>query len=108
MPLNARSSRSHSLFTLYVETTTKVELEGGGGTRETTRFSKFQFVDLAGSERIKSSHAQGDQLKDAQTINKSLFALANVIQACADRKPGKHVHIPYRNAKVGTRLTCVH
>jgi kinesin family protein C2/C3 len=39
---------------------------------------------------------QGDRLKEAQNINKSLSALGDVIQALQQR----NAHIPYRNSKV--------
>ena len=35
----------------------------------------LHLVDLAGSERVKQSGASGQQLKEAQAINKSLSAL---------------------------------
>ena len=45
------------------------------------------------------SSLQGDRLKEAQNINKSLSALGDVIQALQQREK----HIPYRNSKL-TRL----
>jgi len=53
-------------------------------------------VDLAGSERVKKSGSAGNQLKEAQSINKSLSALGDVISAlsCGGQ------HIPYRNHKL--------
>jgi hypothetical protein len=53
-------------------------------------------VDLAGSERVKKSGSAGKQLKEAQSINKSLSALADVIGALSS--DGQH--IPYRNHKL--------
>ncbi|CAD7950744.1 unnamed protein product, partial [Amoebophrya sp. A120] len=89
--MNARSSRSHSLFTLYVD------------LPDLQRFAKFQFVDLAGSERVKSTGAEGVTLKEAQTINKSLFTLAQVIMALTQGK--SNAHVPYRNAKITELLS---
>jgi kinesin family protein C2/C3 len=53
-------------------------------------------VDLAGSERVAKSGADGERLKEAQNINKSLAALGNVIQALKTKMP----HIPYRDSKL--------
>lgn len=57
---------------------------------------QLSFVDLAGSERVKKSGSSGSQLKEAQSINKSLSALGDVISALF--LGGQH--IPYRNHKL--------
>lgn len=57
---------------------------------------QLSFVDLAGSERVKKSGSSGDQLKEAQSINKSLSALGDVISALSSGNQ----HIPYRNHKL--------
>ena len=49
-------------------------------------------VDLAGSERVNKSGAQGQAMKEAQNINKSLSALGDVIQA----RGAKQAHVPFR------------
>ena len=43
--------------------------------------------------QVSKTGAEGDVLKEAQNINKSLSALGNVIAALAD---GNKTHIPYR------------
>ena len=43
--------------------------------------SKLHFVDLAGSERIEKTEVSGEQLTEAQHINRSLSALGDVIHA---------------------------
>jgi hypothetical protein len=58
--------------------------------------SQLSFVDLAGSERVKKSGSMGSQLKEAQSINKSLSALGDVISALSSG--GQHT--PYRNHKL--------
>lgn len=92
--MNDQSSRSHSIFTIYIENS--VMKDGA----QKIRAGKLNLVDLAGSERQSKTHAEGQRLKEAQKINLSLSALGNVISALVD---GKSKHIPYRDSKL-TRL----
>jgi len=57
--MNVESSRSHSIFTIYVETS---ETENG---QERFRAGKLNLVDLAGSERQNKTQAHGIRLKEA-------------------------------------------
>lgn len=93
--MNKDSSRSHSIFTIYVETAE--DLPDGN---QKFKVGKLNLVDLAGSERQSKTNATGERLKEAQKINLSLSALGNVISALVD---GKSQHIPYRDSKL-TRL----
>jgi kinesin family protein 12 len=71
--LNKDSSRSHSLFTVYVDVMTTDKDDGF----TSTKYGKIVFVDLAGSERLKESLSSGDTAKETGHINKSLFTLSN-------------------------------
>lgn len=93
--MNKDSSRSHSIFTIYVETSEAVK-----GADSKIKAGKLNLVDLAGSERQSKTQAVGDRLKEATKINLSLSALGNVISALVE---GKTNHIPYRDSKL-TRL----
>ncbi|WIA12242.1 hypothetical protein OEZ85_012308 [Tetradesmus obliquus] len=93
--MNQDSSRSHSVFTITIET-----IEQGPASDGHVRVGKLNLVDLAGSERQSKTGATGDRLKEATKINLSLSALGNVISALVDSKSG---HIPYRDSKL-TRL----
>ncbi|KAJ2447988.1 kinesin-like nuclear fusion protein [Coemansia sp. RSA 2336] len=85
---NERSSRSHSVFTLYLQGKNRLTGESSSGV--------LNLIDLAGSERLSSSGSSGDRLKETQAINKSLACLGDVIAALAKGNR----HIPYRNSKL--------
>lgn len=85
---NERSSRSHSVFILRLVGENCATGERCEGT--------LNLVDLAGSERVKHSGAEGDRMKEAQNINKSLSCLGDVIDALGKGS----AHIPYRNSKL--------
>jgi len=85
--LNEHSSRSHMILTVEVKS---------GIVGEQPITGNLYLVDLAGSERVRKSAVEGDQLKEATHINKSLSALGNVMEAL-DRKAS---HIPYRDSKL--------
>lgn len=86
--INAHSSRSHSVLTLYIKGS---HAESGTGIT-----GSLSMCDLAGSERISKSNAQGNRLKETQSINKSLSSLADVFSALNN----KASHVPYRNSKL--------
>uniref|UniRef100_A0A3Q4HHE9 Kinesin-like protein KIFC3 n=1 Tax=Neolamprologus brichardi TaxID=32507 RepID=A0A3Q4HHE9_NEOBR len=85
--MNQHSSRSHALLCITVQGT---DLATGSKT------TKLNLVDLAGSERVWKSGAEGERLKEAQNINRSLLALGDVIQALRARQ----THIPFRNSRL--------
>ncbi|KAA8528377.1 hypothetical protein F0562_035732 [Nyssa sinensis] len=86
--VNEHSSRSHCMLCIMV---IAKNLVNGECTK-----SKLWLVDLAGSERLAKTEAQGERLKEAQNINRSLSALGDVVSALA----AKSSYIPYRNSKL--------
>lgn len=87
--LNVRSSRSHLVMMLFLGTRDV-------HTGQLRTAGKLSFVDLAGSERLKRSEAVGERRREAQHINRSLSALADVISA----KERRVTHVPFRNSKL--------
>ena len=69
--MNADSSRSHMITTVVISLRNRRSGKIIHG--------KLTLVDLAGSERVSKSGATGHQLKEAQSINKSLSALGTTI-----------------------------
>lgn len=111
--INAKSSRSHAVFSLNLVQRKKsgtsaaerrfsvpIESMSGNETSVTTD-SKLHFVDLAGSERLKNTGAHGDRAKEGISINAGLAALGKVISQLSSRQSGSHVS--YRDSKL-TRL----
>ena len=54
--MNAESSRAHAVFTLYIESRSRVE------SADKVTYSKLHLVDLAGCERTKKSAATGNRM----------------------------------------------
>ncbi|KAG9459911.1 hypothetical protein H6P81_004419 [Aristolochia fimbriata] len=92
--MNSESSRSHSVFTCVIES----QWEKDSMTH--FRFGRLNLVDLAGSERQKSSGAEGERLKEAANINKSLSTLGLVIMSLVDVAHGRLRHVPYRDSRL--------
>jgi len=92
---NLLSSRSHTIFTLTIESSPCGEANEG----EAVTFSQLNLIDLAGSESSRAE-TTGLRRKEGSYINKSLLTLGTVISKLTD---GKATHIPYRDSKL-TRL----
>lgn len=67
--LNNNSSRSHCIFTVYLEIRSRVE------SSEKVMTSKLNLVDLAGSERLKKTQSEGNTMKEAMCKQKTLLTL---------------------------------
>ncbi|XP_076927211.1 kinesin-like protein KIN-7N isoform X2 [Bidens hawaiensis] len=101
--MNVRSSRSHTIFRMVIESKGKDSASNDYSTLDDAiRVSVLNLVDLAGSERIAKTGAGGVRLKEGKHINKSLMILGNVINKLSDGAKQRG-HIPYRDSKL-TRI----
>jgi len=108
--MNAKSSRSHAIFTVTIQQTQRKVPSAADDSIEAEKnpiiemkTSKIHFVDLAGSESSKKAKTEGKRLQEGININKGLMVLGNVISSLCDESNGKKIHVPYRESKL-TRL----
>ncbi|KAK9705739.1 hypothetical protein RND81_07G078300 [Saponaria officinalis] len=94
--LNDKSSRSHQIIRLTIESRLK---ENSG--RVKSFIASLNLVDLAGSERASQTKSAGLRLKEGSHINRSLLTLTQVIRKLSGGK--RSGHIPYRESKL-TRI----
>ena len=87
--LNAHSSRSHAVLCVKVSQT----------TGDQVRASTVSAIDLAGSEDNRRTENHKERLVESSAINKSLFVLAQCVEAISQSKS----RIPYRESKM-TRI----
>ncbi|KAH9980095.1 P-loop containing nucleoside triphosphate hydrolase protein [Lactifluus volemus] len=117
---NDRSSRSHSVFRVVIESRERGDTSGGrqtpgipsrpptpGGPRlqsiggRSVQTSVLSLIDLAGSEKATSDK---DRTREGKYINTSLLTLGSVIGTLAENaSKGKNDHVPFRNSKL-TRM----
>ncbi|XP_016079111.1 PREDICTED: centromere-associated protein E isoform X1 [Miniopterus natalensis] len=95
--MNQRSSRSHTIFRMILESREKGEPSCEGSVK----VSHLNLVDLAGSERAAQTGAEGVRLKEGCNINRSLFILGQVIKKLSDGQVGGFIN--YRDSKL-TRI----
>ncbi|XP_071033384.1 centromere-associated protein E [Parasteatoda tepidariorum] len=91
--LNQRSSRSHLIFRMIIESRLR------GDENASVKVSHFNLVDLAGSE--KASDNSGARFKEGVNINKSLMTLSKIISELSAEKESQF--IAFRNSKL-TRI----
>lgn len=111
---NSRSSRSHAVVQIVVESRERIPGNGAMGDNKRSgilpggvRVSTLSLIDLAGSERAAETK---ERRTEGSHINKSLLTLGTVIaRLSGDKdKEGKPTdkdgkHLPYRDSKL-TRL----
>ena len=83
--LNQKSSRSHTIFQIYITLKEQVPDQPGHYSIKT---SQINLVDLAGSERMDKTHSDGLRMEEGKNINKSLFELSNVINKMTQKSQG--------------------
>lgn len=109
---NSRSSRSHAVVQIVVESRERVPSGNSQDKRSGiapggVRVSTLSLIDLAGSERAADDK---ERRTEGAHINKSLLTLGNIISKLSDAKDkqGNAMdkegrHLPYRDSKL-TRL----
>ncbi|ROW18092.1 hypothetical protein VPNG_00062 [Cytospora leucostoma] len=108
---NSRSSRSHAVVQIVVESRERVPGGPAAGTDKRSallpggvRVSTLSLIDLAGSEKAAESK---ERRQEGSHINKSLLTLGTVIAKISENKDSKSdkdgKHLPYRDSKL-TRL----
>ena len=123
--MNVRSSRSHTIFRLILESRLSDEKRkarqqelkefelaeqgrGGGGGQwrnvdgteeeegELAKISMLNLVDLAGSERQNKTGARGERLREGAYVNKSLSTLALVVSKLVES------HAKHKGGRAGS------
>ncbi|RDW93230.1 putative kinesin family protein (KipA) [Aspergillus mulundensis] len=106
---NARSSRSHAVVQIVVESRERVPTGTAQDRRSGlapggVRVSTLSLIDLAGSERAADDK---ERRTEGAHINKSLLTLGNIISRLSETKgntsQSEGKHLPFRDSKL-TRL----
>ncbi|XP_057372757.1 uncharacterized protein LOC130693602 [Daphnia carinata] len=79
--MNERSSRSHTIFRIIVESLPRDEADRSDAA---VIVSHINLVDLAGSEKASQTNATGDRFREGCAINTSLSALSLVIKQLSE------------------------
>ena len=96
--MNDRSSRSHTIFRIIIESMEGANDQDREG--KAIMVSHLNLVDLAGSERASQTGSVGERFREGANINKSLMALGQVISKLSE---GSKEHVPFRTSKL-TRI----
>lgn len=100
--LNAKSSRSHTIYSIYIESKPKGIDDKNHNVP--TVGATLNLVDLAGSEGEKmkvqsstGSASSSERRMEGSSINKSLLTLSRVIVALGNKK---RAHVSFRDSKL--------
>ncbi|XP_056595003.1 centromere-associated protein E isoform X2 [Triplophysa dalaica] len=99
--MNQRSSRSHTIFRMILESRERTDLASGENADGAIIVSHLNLVDLAGAERASQTGAEGTRFKEGCNINRSLFTLGQVIKKLSDECQKGFLN--YRDSKL-TRI----
>ena len=123
--MNHRSSRSHTIFRITIESREKEPVRDDSDSEESDSdaesekgfafaknysnkpgvlISTLNLVDLAGSESVRNTGATGERQKEGSNINKSLLTLSRVIKSLSSKNAP---HINFRDSKL-TRILQPH
>ncbi|XP_025205598.1 kinesin-related protein 4-like isoform X2 [Melanaphis sacchari] len=95
--MNERSSRSHTIFRIILESR-NIDDDCDGAYQQ----SVINLVDLAGSERSSQTQSSMERFKEGCKINSSLTTLGLVIQQLSEC-PDSSQHVNFRDSKL-TRI----
>ncbi|XP_051155905.1 kinesin-related protein 4-like isoform X2 [Leptopilina boulardi] len=92
--MNDRSSRSHTIFRITIESRDSTNDSDGA-----IQISQLNLVDLAGSERASQTGATGERFKEGTHINSSLSCLGFVIKQLSEhQEKDKPRYINFRDS----------
>ncbi|WJX64872.1 hypothetical protein P8452_49602 [Trifolium repens] len=98
--LNSKSSRSHIIFTLVIESWCKGTSTNGFSSSKSSRIS---LIDLAGQDRNKVDGAGRQCLRETKSVKKSLSQLGHLVDALTKETCSGKAEVPNRNSCL-TRL----
>ncbi|CAK8538887.1 unnamed protein product [Lathyrus sativus] len=98
--LNSKSSRSHIIFTIVIESWCKGASTNGFSSSKSSRIS---LIDLAGQDRNKVDGAGRQCLRETKNVKKSLSQLGHVVDALTKETSSGKADVPNKNSCL-TRL----
>ncbi|CAK7324552.1 unnamed protein product [Dovyalis caffra] len=94
--VNSKSSRSHIVFTMIIESWCK-----GTSSKcfSSSKISRISLVDLAGLDRNKLGDAGIQFMRECKSVKKSLSQLGQLVNTLAKgNQPGKFADMPYEGS----------